>query len=117
MKMTSCEAQATTVLPFELPARTAVQSTTRRRASSYHLLQREADQDLVDVGEVADDLAHGVRQFDHQRRDRDNLIAARLVRVFEDVDHLDLIAALEVILAEHLEIGEGANRLRGLSRD
>src|SRR3954469_12293366 len=98
MKMTSCESHATTVLPFKVPPSTAVQSTTTRPASSYHLLQRQADQDLVGVGEVADDLADCVGQLDHQRRDGEDLIAARLIRVFEDIDHFDLVAAFEVVL-------------------
>src|SRR5579864_338733 len=37
--------------------------------------------------------------------------------MLEQIDHLNLIAALQVLVAQHLEVGKGASRLGGLARD
>src|SRR5258705_9378595 len=36
--------------------------------------------------------------------------------MLEQIDHFDLIAALQMLLTEHLEVGKGSIRFRGLAR-
>ena len=45
------------------------------------------------------------------------LITASELRVLQHVDDLDVILALEVLLADSLEVGERRNATRGLTGD
>ena len=59
----------------------------------------------------------GVGQLAHQRRDRQDLVAARELRVLEQVDDLDPVLALEVLLADPLQVREGRHAPGGLAGD
>src|SRR5687767_703430 len=53
--------------------------------------QVEADEHSLLVREVTDDLAERLRHTAHERRDREDLIVARELRVLEEVYDLDAI--------------------------
>jgi len=69
-------------------------------------------QDALLVGEIADDPADWRRQLSHQRGDHDDVVPARQVRLDQEVDHFDAVAAGEVAFAQALQIGEGGKRFR-----
>src|SRR5262249_32237605 len=77
--------------------------------------QLQSDQRALGVGQVADDLAHRVGKLAHQRRDGDDLVVLGEARVLEQVDHLDLVAPGEVLLAHLLQVLDRGERLRRLA--
>ena len=77
----------------------------------------QPDEHAVRVREVADDLLDRFRQPSHERGHGQDLVAARELRVFQEIDDLDLVAAQQMLLADLLQILEGQNRLRRLSGD
>ena len=64
----------------------------------------EADEHLLCIGQVTDNLADRYWQFPHQRRDGQNLVALRKVWSLRQVDDIDVIASSEILLTEFLEI-------------
>ncbi|MEY2525758.1 MAG: hypothetical protein QOE73_529 [Verrucomicrobiota bacterium] len=70
----------------------------------------ETDENALDVGEVADDLADRRGQFPYERWYGQNLIALRELRIFQQIDNLDVVAASEVVFADLLEIAKGGDR-------
>src|SRR3954471_12113611 len=68
------------------------------------LPELQPDQRAFGVGEVADDLAYRVGQLALQRRDGDDLVVLGEARVLQEVDHLDLVAPGEVLLAHLLQV-------------
>src|SRR5690349_14262525 len=85
--------------------------------SSGDRLDVEADQDALLAGEVADDLADRLGELAHERRHGEDLVAGGELGVDQQVDHLDLVAAGEVLLAHPLQIGERGDRLARRARD
>ena len=77
----------------------------------------EADQHAFLVGQVADDLLHRRRQMADQRRHRDDLIAARQLRLLQQVDDFDAVAPGEMLLADRLEIPQRRGRAGALPGD
>ena len=73
--------------------------------------------DPLGIGQVADDFADRRRQFPHQRRHGQNLVALRELRIFHQVDDLDAVATGQVLFAELLEIAKGGDRFRSRSGD
>src|SRR2546429_9600815 len=68
------------------------------------------------IREVTDDLTDRRRQLTHQRRDHDDVVPARQVRFVEEVDDLDAVAAGEGAVAQALQVGEGSDGFRRLTR-
>ena len=77
----------------------------------------QPDEDAFRVREVADDLLDRFRQPPHERGHGQDLVAARELWILQEIDDLDLVAALQVLLADLLQVREGQDRLRRLSRD
>ena len=77
----------------------------------------QTDEDPLGVGHVADELADRRRQFPHQRWQGENLVTLRELRIFHQIDHLDAIAASQMLFAELLEIAKGGDRFRSRSGD
>src|SRR5581483_6635522 len=77
----------------------------------------EAHEHFFRVREVADDLFDRLRQVSHERRDRENLIAAPELRIFQQVDDVDAVFTVEIFGANLLQIGERSERLRRLPGD
>lgn len=73
--------------------------------------QIQADEHALGIGQIADDLAHRCGKFAHQGWDCQDLIALRQLRMFEQIDDLDLILAGQVLVAKFFEIGEGGQAL------
>ena len=80
-------------------------------------LEIESDQNSLAVREIADDLLDGSRQATNQRRDGDDLITTRQLRIAQQVDDLDSVPATHVGLADLFEIAEGRNGVGGISGD
>src|SRR3954447_6284754 len=79
------------------------------------LPELQADKRPFGVGEVADDLAYRVGELAHQRRDGDDLVVLGKPRVLQEVDHLDLVAPGEVLLAHLLQVLDRSERFRRLA--
>jgi hypothetical protein len=79
-------------------------------------LQGQAHQHAIGVGEVANDLANFQREFDLERGNGDDVIPARQVRILQNIDHFDLVTALQVLFAQDTEIGDGPPGLGRLAR-
>ena len=67
--------------------------------------------------EVADDLLDWFRQPSHERGYGQDLVALCELWILQEIDDLDLIAPPQMLLADLLQIREGQDRLRRLSRD
>ncbi len=70
----------------------------------------ETDEHPLGIGEISYDLSDRLGEFPHERRDGDDLIALGKLRVFEQVDDFYVVASLQVLLADFLEVGEGGKR-------
>ena len=79
--------------------------------------QIEADQHALLVGQVADDLLHRRRQTPDQRRHRDDLIAARELRLLQQIDDLDPVASGQMLFADRLEVAQRGGRSGALPGD
>ena len=79
--------------------------------------QVEAHEDAVRVREVADDLLDRFRQPPYERWHGQDLVALCELRILNEIDDLDLVAAVQVFLADLLQVSEGQGRLRRLSGD
>src|SRR5438093_192830 len=66
----------------------------------------QPDEHAFRIRQIADDLPDRFRLPPHERGDGQNLIAARELWVLQQIDDLDLIASLEMCLADLLEIPE-----------
>ena len=87
-----------------LPGRSAASvcfGPGRRRGSragrSARRPQVEPDQHALLVRQVADDLLHGRRQPADERGQGHDLVAARELRLLQQVDHLDAVAAGQMV--------------------
>src|SRR5580765_3581066 len=86
-------------------------------ASSSSRTEIQSHEHTLRVRQIADDLLDGLRQPPHERRQCEDLVALGELGVLEEIDHLDLVAPLQVRFADLLQIREREDRLRGLSRD
>jgi hypothetical protein len=77
------------------------------------LSELEAEEDFLGIGEIADDAAERRRQLLDQRRRRQNLVLLGQLRILQDVDDLELIAAGQIGFADALEV---LDRQRGARR-
>ena len=77
----------------------------------------EPDQDSLRVRQVADDFAHRLGEFAHQRRHGDDLVALGQLRRLQQINHRDVVLAGQVLLAQLLEVGKGFDGSRGWARD
>src|SRR5579862_477168 len=68
--------------------------------SSSERLQRQADEHAVGVGQIADDLSDLLRELHDQRGNRDDLVPPRHLRVLQQIDDFDLVAALQMFVTE-----------------
>jgi hypothetical protein len=66
----------------------------------------QSDQRTLGVAQISYDLAERLGQFSNQGRDRDDLVTCRQLRVLEQVDDLDSIAARQMLFAELLQVRE-----------
>src|SRR5215218_1669609 len=87
------------------------------RASTILGLEVHAHEKLLSVRQVTNDPLQRCRKFSNQRRERENLISRRKLRVLHQVDHLDLVSPREMILAKPLQVGKGRDRFRRLAGD
>ena len=71
----------------------------------------EPGQDAFGIGEATDHLANRRGAFPHHRGKRQDLIAVRNLRLFQQVDDFDLIAARKMIFTQLLQISERSDRL------
>jgi hypothetical protein len=62
-------------------------------------LNLETKQNLLPVGQIADDAPKGQRQLLDQRWSRQNFLVFGPLRVLENVDYLELVLARQLILA------------------
>src|SRR5262245_1649335 len=96
-----------------------LRSAGRLRTELPLLLRRldiEPDQHLLGIRQVADDPLQWLGKVSDQGRDRDNLVPLRQRGIFHQVNHLDLVAAREMLLAELREVGDRGHRLGSLAR-
>ena len=77
----------------------------------------QPDEHAFRVREVADDLLDRFGQPSHERGHGQDLVAARELRILQQIDDLDLVAPLQMLLADLLQVREGQDRLRRLSGD
>jgi hypothetical protein len=77
----------------------------------------EAEQHLVLVGEVTDDAAQRGRQPFDQGGRRENAVVLGGLRILENVDDLQRILAVQIILADSLEVSDGRFRPCARSSD
>ena len=66
--------------------------------------QVQADEDALGVAHVADEPAQRQRQFLDQGRRGDDLLALGQHGLLVDVDHLQVVAALQVLLADLADV-------------
>src|ERR1051325_8552352 len=78
-------------------------------------LNIQANQNALGVGEIADDLSDRLRQLAHERRDRQDLIAARECRVVHQINHFNVILSFQILFTNVLEIFEGSERAWSLT--
>ena len=68
--------------------------------------QIQTNQHPFGIRQIADDLADRFGQFPHQGRDRQDLVAMRQLRVFQQVDHFNFIASGQVLLTNDFLISK-----------
>ena len=66
----------------------------------------EANQDSLGVGQVTDDSSTGQGLFPHDSRHGDYLVVPRDLRILQQIDDLDMVAAGEMCLADLFKIAE-----------
>jgi hypothetical protein len=59
-------------------------------------------EDLLGVGQNADDFANWKRPFSHRRWHDSNLVLLRKLRIFRHINDLDSVTAREVLFADPL---------------
>src|ERR1051326_8183732 len=77
----------------------------------------QSDEHAFGVREIADDLLDRFGQPAHERGNGENLIALRELWILHEIDHLDLVSAVQMRLADVPQVREGENRFRRLSGD
>src|SRR5580765_419635 len=87
----------------------------RKRVGHAHKI--ESEQYAVAVRHVADDPAHRQRELSDERRSGNNLLALGQERLLVDVDHFEIVPALEVLVAYRPKVVHGAERSRRQPRD
>src|SRR4051794_23408654 len=78
--------------------------------------QIQAHQNSLGIRKVADNLAQRRRQSPDERRNRQYLVAFRQLRVLEQIDHGYAVLTLKMLFTDLLEVCDGGNALRRLSR-
>src|ERR1044071_3149528 len=76
-----------------------------------------ADENALGIGKIADEAAQRQRQLLDESRRGKNLLASRKRRVLIDVNDFQVVAAIEVTLADLADIGHGAGRRRRRAGD
>ncbi len=76
----------------------------------------KSEQHLLLVGQVADDAPERKRQRLDEGWGCQNALVFGHFRVFEHIDDLEVVAALELLLADLLEICDGTARSRARAR-
>src|SRR6266850_838654 len=76
-------------------------------AGSFADTEIQSHEDAFRVRQVADDLLDRFRQPPHERGYGQDLVPASKLRILQEIDDLDLIAPLQVLLADLLQISEG----------
>src|SRR5665213_77178 len=82
---------------------------------STYLPQIEAHQQQQTVGQVPDDRSERWWKPSYQGWNCYDLVAESKLRILPEVDHFDLIAALQMLFTHRLEVVEGANGLGSLA--
>src|SRR5687768_6734460 len=99
--------------PFREPfLRAPVRRFDRIIVFSGFLLEIQAEQYLLLVGEIADQAAHRERQFFYQSGDGHDLLATGERWLLEDIDDLQVIFTVEVRLADPFNVFHRAQRFR-----
>src|SRR5205814_5238992 len=79
--------------------------------------QVEPDQGALGVGQVTDQLSDRLGKLADEGGEREDLIAPRQLRALEEIDHLDAVAALQMLVTDFLQVCQRCERPRGLARD
>ena len=77
----------------------------------------KTEQNLFLVGQIADHSAEGRWQLLDQRRRGEDLVGFGLLGMLDDVDDLELVAALELARAEPAQVRDGLFSSQGLTGD
>src|SRR6185503_9058836 len=77
----------------------------------------ESEQHALAIRQVTDDPAHRQRQLLDERRRRDDLLTLREDRLLVDVDDFEIVAALEILLADGFQVADRARRSRRQAGD
>ena len=82
------------------------------RSEQVHIVRAkvEANEDPLGVGEAADDLVDGLGKFSHGRWHGQDLVALRKLRIFHEINDIDVVAASEILFAALLETAKGGDR-------
>src|SRR5450830_843983 len=79
-----------------------------RSSPSLRRLDIQPDQSPLAIRKVADETPQGRRQFPDQRGHGDDLLAFGQHRLLVDVNHPEVVATLQMLLANLLDVGDGA---------
>ena len=66
----------------------------------------QTDQSTLRIAEIPHDFADRLRQLSHQRRDGEDLIASRKLRVLHQIDDFDVVATGKVFFAQTFKVSE-----------
>ena len=66
----------------------------------------EANENSFGVGQVTDDSSTGQGLFPHDGRHGDDLVVPRDLRILQQIDDFDMVAAGEMCLTDLFEIAE-----------
>jgi hypothetical protein len=80
-------------------------------------LDVEADENPFGVGQIANDFADWWRQLADECRERQDLVVASELWIFEQVDYLDSISVAQVFTADFLQVRERRHRSGRLTSD
>jgi hypothetical protein len=76
----------------------------------FLVLNAEAGENSLRIGQVADQFAVWNKPFSHQRWQSRNLIELREPRIFPQINDLHSVSASEVLIAKPFEIAKGSSR-------
>ena len=77
----------------------------------------EPHKNSLTIGQIANDFLDWMRQTTHERGYRENLVAAGQPWILDQIDDFQLVASLEIVFADPLQIRQRTRRSRRLSRD
>src|SRR4051812_40374236 len=88
-------------------------AAAQRRSPRRRRSEIEPDKQLLPPREVPYEAAQRQRKPPDQGGHREDLVARREDGLLVDIDHVEVEAPREVLLADRLDVRDGAPRLRG----